>query len=415
MTSPACDAAVDPFDGAISVDAPAGAAAQPWLPAVLSIAVGTFALVTSEFLPVGLLTDIAASLKVTEGAAGLSVTIPGLVAAVAAPAIAIFAGKLDRRVLLWALMGLLIASNLISTFATNLETLVAGRTLMGLGVGGFWAMAPALGMRLAGEARGPRAVAIIFAGVSVGTVFGVPAGALIGELAGWRTAFALAAGVAALVLIAQFIFLPPMPQNQKTTMRNLIAPFTIPKARLGLLAALFLAGGHFASYTYVQPFLQQVSLMSAGQITGLLLLFGAGGLVGNFLAGLALERNVRLTKIAMAVAMGAAMLLLAAFGRDQLAASAAIALWGLAFGAMPISIQTWMFRAAPEAMETSGALLVTTFQVALASGALLGGLLVDHVGVTQAMVLGGLSALATAALVWTFGGGRPVATTPPHE
>lgn len=414
MTPPAYDATVDEFDPTTAAAAPS-TGAQPWLLPVLSIAVGTFVLVTSEFLPVGLLTDIAASLKVTEGQAGLSVTVPGLVAAIAAPAIAIGAGRLDRRVLLWALMALLVVSNVISTFATSLETLVAGRTLMGVGVGGFWAMAGALGMRLAGEVKGPRAVAIIFAGVSVGTVFGVPAGALIGELAGWRTAFALAAGVAVLVLIAQVFFLPPMPQNQGTTARNLIAPFAIPKARLGLVAALFLAGGHFASYTYVQPFLQQVSRMDAGQITGLLLLFGLGGLIGNFLGGIAVERNVRPAKIGMAAALGSAILLLAAFGENQIAASVAIGLWGLAFGAMPICIQTWMFKAAPEAMETSGALLVTTFQVALASGALLGGVLVDHVGVTQAMLLGGLSALVAGALVWGFGHDRALPTTPPHE
>lgn len=414
MTPPVQDAAVETLDRASTL-APT-TDAQPWLLPVLSIALGTFVLVTSEFLPVGLLTDIARSLGVTEGAAGLTVTVPGLVAAVAAPTIALGAGSLDRRKLLLGLILLLATSNLISTFATNLEMLVAGRTLMGVAIGGFWGMAGALGMRLAGEAKGPRAVAIIFAGVSVGTVCGVPAGALIGELAGWRAAFGIAAGVAVLALVAQLIFLPPMPQNQKTTARNLIAPFAVPKARLGLLAALFLAGGHFASYTYVQPFLQQVSHMNAGQITGLLLLFGAGGLVGNFLGGVALEKNVRITKIAMAVSMGSAVLFLAAFGSNQLAASAAIAFWGLAFGAMPICIQTWMFKAAPEAMETSGALLVTTFQVALASGALLGGLLVDYVGVTQAMVLGGSASLLTALLVWTFGGDRKVVPArPPHE
>lgn len=402
MTTPACEAAAD-----LSPATDIRPETRPWLLPVLSIAVGTFALVTTEFLPVGLLTDIAGELKVSEGAAGLSVTVPGLVAAVAAPAVALGAGRLDRRVLLWTLMALLVVSNIVAALAADLTVLVAGRVLMGIGVGGFWAMAGALGMRLAGEEKGPRAVAIIFAGVSIGTVFGVPAGALIGELAGWRTAFALTGAVAVLVLLAQLAFLPPMKPDQPTTVRGMIAPFAIGKARLGLIAALFLAGGHFASYTYVQPFLQQVSHMDAGAITGLLLLFGAGGLVGNFLGGLALEKNVRLAKVGMAASMGAAILTLAAFGRDPLAASAAVALWGLAFGAMPICIQTWMFKAAPEAMETSGALLVTTFQIALASGALLGGALVDHVGVTQAMLLGGASVLIAGALVWTFGGDRP--------
>src|SRR5476649_191359 len=183
-------------DPAASPEAPTGSA---WL-AVASVALGAFALVTTEFLPVGLLPSIAAELHVTEGVAGMMVTIPGLVATVAALAVPLAAGKSDRRYVIIGLMALLAISNGIVALSSSFALTLFGRALLGIGVGGFWAIGGALGNRLVPAASAARATAIIFAGISLGTVAGVPAGALIGELAGWRMAFGVAGAVAVLVL-----------------------------------------------------------------------------------------------------------------------------------------------------------------------------------------------------------------------
>ena len=158
---------------------------RAWL-AVTSIAVGTFAMVTTEFLPIGLLTAIAGDLGVSEGTAGLMVTVPGIVAAITAPVVTVAAGSIDRRILVVLLTALIVLSNVVAWLTPTFTIMLLGRVLLGLCVGGFWTFAAAIGRRLVPEASGGRATALIIAAISVGTVVGVPAGAMIGELASWR-------------------------------------------------------------------------------------------------------------------------------------------------------------------------------------------------------------------------------------
>jgi predicted MFS family arabinose efflux permease len=153
-------------------------ALKSWL-AVLAVALGAFVFVTSEFLPIGLLTQISAGLHVSDGIAGLMVTIPGLVATFAAPLMTIGAGRVDRRILMLGLTGLLVASNLTSALASNFAMMLAGRVMFGISVGGFWTIAVTLGSRLVPKPMMTRATAIIAAGISIATVLGVPAGTLI--------------------------------------------------------------------------------------------------------------------------------------------------------------------------------------------------------------------------------------------
>lgn len=377
-----------------------------WL-AVLSVAIGAFALVTTEFLPVGLLPAIAADLGVTDGQAGLMVTMPGLLGALAAPAVTVAAGRLDRRYVLLGLMALLFTSNVAVALSTSFVPLLIGRLLLGIGVGGFWVIGVAVGPRLMPWAA-VRATSLIFAGVSLGTVAGVPAGSLVGELMGWRAAFAAAAGIAVLVIVAQWLLVPPLPTARATRIRDLPILFTIPKARLGLVATLLLFTGQFAAYTYISPFLIDVSGISVSTVTLLLLVYGLTGFVGNVAGGWVAGRDVRVALIGTSLLLGLAILSLPAFGESKIAASVIVGIWGLAFGALPISIQTWMFRAAPDALETGAAIFVSMAQVALAGGALVGGLVVDELGVPSTMLLGAAFVLANALLITTFGRG-PVA------
>ncbi len=380
-----------------------------WL-AVLSIAVGAFALVTTEFLPVGLLPSIAAELGVTEGVAGLMVTIPGLMGALAAILVTVGIGKTDRRYAIWGLTGTLILSNLIVALSHSFPLVLFGRALLGVGVGGFWAIGPALGTRLVPAESATKATSLIFAGVSVGTVAGVPAGALIGELVGWRMAFHAAGAVALLVLLTQIWLMPGRPVTRQMTFRQLPELLRITKARLGLVATLLIFIGQFAAYTYITPFLSQIAHLSAGTIGALLLTFGAAGFVGNIIGGWAVAQSVRKSLIATGLILGLSAASLPLLGTGVIGATALIVIWGLAFGMMPISVQTWIFQAAPHAMESGGAVFVATAQISLASGALVGGLAVDHMGIASAMFVGGAFALAMAAIIFKFGDedGKPI-------
>jgi len=379
-----------------------------WL-AVLSVAVGSFALVTTEFLPVGLLPSIAAELGVTEGLAGMLVTVPGLVAAFAAILVTIGVGKTDRRYVIWGLTATLILSNLIVFMSPTFPLVLAGRALLGIGVGGFWAIGGALGNRLV-PASAARATSIIFAGISLGTVAGVPAGAMIGELVGWRMAFFAAGSLSVLVLAAQVWLMPSLPTTQALTFAQLPALLRVQKARLGMLATLLVFIGQFAAYTYVTPFLSQTAGLSAKAISALLLIYGAAGFVGNLIGGWAVAKSVKNSLIATGVIMGLSAAAMPLFGTGAVGATVLIVIWGLAFGMMPISVQTWMFKAAPDAMESGGAVFVATAQISLASGALVGGVSVDHLGVSSAMVVGGLFGLAMAAVIaaWARDDGKPL-------
>ncbi|MDW5444022.1 MFS transporter [Polaromonas sp. SM01] len=389
--------------------APAVSAGHSWA-AVASVAVGTFALVTSEFLPVGLLPAVAADLHVTEGTAGLMITLPGLVAAIAAPAVTVAAGRLDRRLLLWAMTVLLIGSNLLATFSHDFMPLLIGRLLLGVAIGGFWATATSLAVRLVPAHQVGRAASIIFAGVSLGTVVGVPVGALIGDLLGWRAAFAVAGALSVAVLAAQLVLLPSLSPMRVIGMRDLPALLRNPDARIGLLLVVFFAGGHFMAYTFMAPFLQQVAGVSVAQMTLLLLAYGVAGFVGNLAGGAVAGRSVRLAAGSTALLMAGAILLLPLMGRGLGGVAALLMLWGFAFGAMPVSLQMWMFKSAPAALEGGSALFVAAFQIAIAAGAGLGGLAVDALGVSSAMWGGGAwvaLALVTVCLMGRNPGEKP--------
>ncbi len=384
---------------------PIHASGRQWL-AVASVALGTFALVTSEFLPVGLLTKVATDLHASEGATGLMVTTPGIVAALAAPGVMLGAGRLDRRVILWVLSAILVLSNATVALAPNLPILLVGRVLLGIDVGAFWAISSVIAVKMVPQASVGRANAIIFAGISIGTVVGVPAGALIGDALGWRASFGGIAGFGVLVLAAQLAFLTRLPPAEVVSLRHLVTLFGIPKARLGLVATLLAFIGQFGAYTYMGAFLEQVTLTPPAVLSFLLRGYGVTGFIGNFIGGAGVQRDARWTLAGTSFLLGVAILLLPVVGRLETPAAILVLLWGFAFGALPIAMQGWMLKAAPDEMESASAMFISVLQIGLASGALLGGVMVDRFGLNATLAGSGCAALATAALVWIFGRDR---------
>ncbi|MFI7703479.1 MFS transporter [Nonomuraea sp. NPDC049480] len=361
-----------------------------WLP-VSSLAVGTFTLVTSEMLPVGLLTSIAADLGVSTGTAGLMMSAPGLVAAVSAPVLALAARRLDRRAVLLGLMALLAAANLAGALAPVYPVMLAARVLTGVAIGGFWAFAAGLGVRLVPERHVGRATSIILAGVSVASVLGVPAATFVSSFAGWRTAFA-AMGVLALALLALLAAtLPPLPGEGPVRAGGVPGPLKIL-----LLLTVLVVSGHFAAYTYVRPFLEQVSHAGPWLVGTALLVYGAAGVLGNFAAGARAARNPRPVLIILAVLMALATAALPLIGVPL----AALVVWGLGYGGVGVTLQLWIMRSGGGELGT--ALFVGAFNLSIALGSLIGGRVVDGVSISAVMWLGAaLSALAAGvAGIW---------------
>ncbi|MGW6454895.1 MFS transporter [Streptomyces sp. NPDC055078] len=381
-------------------------AARGWA-AVCAVAVAIFTVVTTEMLPVGLLGPIGAGLEVSEGRAGLAVTLPGVVAAITAPLLPALAGRAGRRALLCGLLLLLAAANVVSALAPGMPVLLAARLVVGVCIGGVWAIAAGLGHRLMpGESAG-RATAVIFSGIAVASVLGVPAGALIGDVADWRWGFAAVGALAAAVAGVLAALLPPLPAERAVRPKEMAALVRTPLLRTGLVAVALLVVGHFAAYTYVRPVLERVDGIAAGAISGLLLVYGVAGVAGNFLGGTVASRSPRRALVAIASVLAGTVALLAAAGGSVWLSVGLLVVWGLAYGGLSVSAQTWMVLAAPNAREAASGLFAGVFNASIALGAGAGGAVMDRSGEVGVLLLGG-ALLGLSLLVLLTARARPV-------
>jgi len=353
---------------------------KPAWGAVFAMSFGVFGLITAEFLPVSLLTPIADSLQVTEGQAGQTVTVTALMALFTSLVISLATRRIDRR---WVLLGfslILVASNLLVAFADNLHVILAGRLLLGIAIGGFWTLSTATAMRLVPADQVPKALSIIFSGVSLATIIATPLGSFLGDIIGWRNIFLLTALLGGLAFIWQFFSLPAMPADREKRHGSMLSVLMRPGMRWGMVAIIMLFTGHFAFFTYLRPFLETVAQVNVHALSLILLAFGVANFVGTSLAGYLLMRNLHLTLGGTTLLMGIMAILLAVFGHNSLLDGLCIALWGMAFGAIPVGWSTWITRTVPDEAETGGGLLVATIQLAITMGAAAGGWVFDANG-----------------------------------
>lgn len=349
-----------------------------WL-AILTVSITAFALVTSEFLPIGVLNAIAQDLDITVGSAGLMITLPGIMGAFAAPLVSVWAKQLDRRYLLIGLTAIMVVSNYMTSAVQSFEWLLFSRFCLGIAIGGFWATAIALSGRVAPPHLPiAKATAIVMAGVTLATVLGVPIGTWLSELYGWRSAFLITSIIGAIILVLECIFLPKLPPSSAIRYRDLPALFRNHKARKGLVVILLIGLAHFSTYSYLAPFFKNVAGFDGSTISGLLLIYGISGFLGNAFAGFSSNINVRYTLAGIGICFAIVFVSFPYFAVHLFGAYVFTALWGFAFGAFPTSANIWMFLHAPESVEKGMPLFVGMFQIMIAAGALFGGYIVDH-------------------------------------
>ncbi|MNJ45205.1 Purine ribonucleoside efflux pump NepI [compost metagenome] len=382
-----------------SIAACAAAVNHPWL-AVVAVGLATFSVVTTEMLPVGLLTTIAQTLDTPTGTAGLMISLPALLAAFFAPLVLIAAGNMDRRWMLCGLLGLLVVANIASALATSMAWMLAARMLVGFCMGGIWAIAGGLAARLVpGQSIG-LATSIIFGGVAAASVLGVPLGALIGDFAGWRWAFGSMAILSALVLVIHLAVIPGLPVHSSVAVRQFTEQFANRRLQAGLVLTLLLVAGHFMAFTFVRPLLLSVSGFEAQWISALLVAYGIAGIFGNFLAGMIAARHTALTLMAIALGLLLTPVLFLTIGSSPMGGGVVLLAWGLAYGGVSVSLMTWMMKAAPDAVEIVSALYVGVFNIGISLGSWAGGHTVDSLGLTTNLWLAG--GMAALALLLTF-------------
>ncbi|GAA1756448.1 MFS transporter [Agromyces humatus] len=366
---------------------------------VVSLGLGIFAIVMSEFMPASLLPRIAGDLGVLEGAAGQAVSVTAFAAALSALFISVVVPHADRRRVMIGLTLLAIVSNLIVAFAPNLWILLAARLLLGVALGGFWAMATAMAAHLVHADHVGRALTVINSGVALATVAAVPLGAWLGEVWGWRGVFVLAAGVALLALIVQAASLPRVTPTAGSGLRALGSVLRSGLVLAGLLATLLIFSGHFGGFTYIRPAVEALSDIDPGGFALLLLAFGVANFLGTALAGPLADRVPRVGVLLFPTVLGIGMLVMLLTGSSTVGLFIAGVLWGFGFGGIPTTALSWGARVEPKRLEQIGGVIVTMANLAVAVGAVVGGVLVDGAAPTAPLVAGGIAAIVGGVLL----------------
>jgi len=369
-----------------------------WL-AVTAIGLGIFAMVTIEEAPIGLLSMIAGDLRASPGLVGLSVTVPGIIAAIAAPLVPVATRAVDRRIVLTSALLLMVAGCVGSYFSGSLLALWLSRTLVGLSLGGFWSLAAAVAVRHVATRHAARATSIVFSGVSAGIVIGVPVATWIGTLLGWRVAFLTIGVFGAAVAAALFFLLPHTPATHALRPRDLLHETTRPGVRFAVLLTFLIVTAQFVAYTYASPGLQQMSRVAPDAISAMLLIFGIAGLIGNFAIGAVSGRKPNLGLALITSVTGLVLVFFPVAGTTPVLGGVLMAIWGLFAGAASVSITTWVLKVSPGTEEIGTALNSSVFNLSIALGALGGGVIVDHAGVRAAYVVAGVAMFVALGVV----------------
>ena len=366
--------------------------------AVLAMSLGAFALVASEFMPVSLLTPIAADLHISEGQAGQAISVSGAFAVLTSLCIASLAKGVNRKTLLLALIGMMIVSGTVVSLAPNYIIFMFGRAMIGVVIGGFWSMSAATAMRLVEDHHVPRALAILNGGNALATVIAAPAGSFLGSLIGWRGAFFCVVPVAVIVFAWQGLSLPSMPSERHRHSASVFALLTRPIVRMGMVAVSLFFMGQFTLFTYVRPFLETVAHVDVSTLSLILLLMGVSGFVGTVLIGGALKKSVYPVLIVIPLLMAIMAVGLIVLGKWVVVSAMILTAWGLFATSAPVGWWTWLARTLPQDAEAGGGLMVAVIQLAITLGATCGGLLFDGIGY-QATFAASALVLVIAALL----------------
>ncbi|MBB4279553.1 DHA1 family purine ribonucleoside efflux pump-like MFS transporter [Rhizobium mongolense] len=259
-------------------------------------------------------------------------------------------------------------------------------------------MMAALALRLVPADKVPRAISIIIMGISLALVFAASLGTFLGGLWGWRATFLAASGIGLAALAIQVLTLPKLPPMAAPGLNSFKAALSRRSVAIGFVTAFLVMSGHFAGFTFIRPFLEEVPRLDISTVSLALLVFSLGGFLGNFAGGVIAERNPAWAVAFLSLLIAGAASALSVFGTIAGVAFVATALWGVAFGGFPVAISIWNARAAPDHAESAGALLSSIFQVAIATGAAIGGLIIEGLGSTGA-ILYTASATLTGAMV----------------
>lgn len=367
--------------------------------ALLALALAGFVTILTEALPAGLLPQISEGLGISESFAGQLVTIYAVGSLVAAiPLMAATQGIRRRPLLLAAIMGFAIA-NAVTTFSTNYILTMAGRFLAGVAAGLLWALLAGYAARMVPEDLKGRAIAIAMVGTPLALSLGIPAGTFLGTLVGWRVCFGIMSLIALILIVWVRMKVPDFSGQAMSKRLSLKQVFILPGIRSVLFVVLSFVLAHNILYTYIAPFLTNANLSHRTDLV--LLVFGITALIGIWIIGVFIDRHLRALTLASTFLFGLAALALGIAGDLPSVVYGAVGAWGIAFGGAATLFQTALAKTAGEATDVAQSMLVTAWNLAIAGGGIVGGILLDRFG--SGSFSPALLVLLTATLiaVWT--------------
>ncbi|HBX1082763.1 TPA: sugar transporter [Salmonella enterica] len=368
-----------------------------WL-RVVTLTIAAFIFNTTEFVPVGLLSDIAESFHMQTAQVGIMLTIYAWVVAVMSLPFMLLTSQMERRKLLICLFVLFIASHVLSFLAWNFTVLVISRIGIAFAHAIFWSITASLAIRLAPAGKRAQALSLIATGTALAMVLGLPIGRVVGQYFGWRTTF-FAIGMGALITLLCLIkLLPKLPSEHSGSLKSLPLLFRRPALMSLYVLTVVVVTAHYTAYSYIEPFVQNVAGLSANFATVLLLILGGAGIIGSLVFGKLGNRHASsLVSIAIALLVICLLLLLPAANSEAHLAILSI-FWGIAIMVIGLGMQVKVLALAPDATDVAMALFSGIFNIGIGAGALVGNQVSLHWSMSAIGYIGAIP--ACTALVW---------------
>ena len=371
--------------------------------ALVALSAACFVSVTSENLPVALLSELAAGLRVPESQVGLLVTGYAIVVAVSVVPLVALTARWDRRTTALVTVAAIAVSNVLLAVAPGYGVAVAARLVSAVGHGVFWSVVAPMAARLLGPDRVGRATAVVFAGNALAFLVGLPLGSWLGATIGWRPAVLAMAGVAALAAVAIRVTVDPMPGERSTPGRGLAAIRRAVTDRSLVpvnLVTVLAVTGHFAVFTYITVVIAEYAHLDGPGTSALLLAHGAAGLLGLVVIGRHVDGRPRATALTVTAGLAACMVVLLVAGSGSaVVAGAAVVLWAVPSGGLAVVLQAAVLRTAADRPDLASAVYIVAFQVGIALGAWVGGVFLDHGALPVAVAVAAVCGLVGAVVV----------------
>jgi predicted MFS family arabinose efflux permease len=370
------------------------------------MALGAFGIITTEFGIIGIMPAIAKHFNVSIDTAGWLLSGFALTIALTGPFSVLLTSKINRKIMMCLVLLTFVASNILSAVSPNFTVLMIARILPAFLHPVFWAVATVAASKQVEPKDAPKAVSVVLGGLSVATVLGVPITTYISELINWQASFVVSGVINLIAFAALLAFVPSMPVTEDQSVKSQLVILKKGQMWVNLVATMIMIAGIFATYSFLAEYLGKISSMNGTEISLMLLLFGATGIAGNWVTGIALSKNVMLTTRFFLLSLIGVHLLAYVFGGLFIPMTAIIGIWGFIHTGGFLIGQTRSTSEAPEAPELAASLMVSFGNAGVTLGTFLGGLIITRFGIHEVIWISISLLLVALALTYVFVGRR---------